>query len=153
MGNDDTDFTVSGARSAADEGRLDRWVADFLASPGSDNADLADTLLREMTQWRGPVRLPFSELHRLGGPPDEPTLARLDDDDLDTVEDMGDSIDDGWDPPPLIVTHRGGQLVVEDGNHRVEGLRRAGESDYWAVVCSADTDADGLDDVLEQMAR
>ena len=27
----------------------------------------------------------------------------------------------------MIVTYRDGQLVLEDGNHRVEALRRAGE--------------------------
>jgi len=26
------------------------------------------------------------------------------------------------------------ELTVEDGNHRIEGLRRAGHSEYWSVV-------------------
>ena len=53
---------------------------------------------------------------------------------------MGDSIHDGWEPPPLIVSYRDGQLAVEDGNHRIEGLRRAGLSKYWAVVGFDDDD-------------
>lgn len=132
--------TLASARSSAERDELGEWVHAFLASDGSDNEELADQLYREMTYWTGPVRLPFDQLHRLAGPPDQPTLARLSDDDLDTVEGMEDSIDDGWTPPPLVVAFRNGQLVVEDGNHRIEGLRRAGEIDYWAVVCFA-TDA------------
>jgi hypothetical protein len=86
------------------------------------------------------VRLRFDDLYRLAGPPDQPTLAPLSDEDLETVEEMGDSIDDGWEAPPLIVSYRNARLVVEDGNHRIEGLRRCGHSEYWAVVGFDDDD-------------
>ena len=132
--SDDGRFSPASARAAADEHRLGHWVADFLSSPGSDNAALAETLSECKRWWLGPVRLPFSRLNRVGGPPDQPTLDRLDDDDIETVEGMTDSIEDGWDPPPAIVSMRGDQLVVEDGNHRIEGLRRAGERSGWCVV-------------------
>lgn len=134
MPNDD-EFSLQSARDAAERDELGAWVRAFLASDGSDNADLADQLADERPYWLGPVRLRFSELHRLAGPPDQPVLDRLDDDDLETVEGMEDSIDDGWDPPPLVVSSRNDQLVVEDGNHRIEGLRRAGRKNHWAVVC------------------
>lgn len=137
--NDD-DFTIEGARAAAASGDLGAWATAFLRSPGSDNAELADTLSDEMKYWIGPVELPFDELNRLAGPPDQPTLGRLDDDDLETVEGMQDSIEDGWTPAPLVVSTRKGQLVVEDGNHRIEGLRRAGATAYWAVVGFTDTE-------------
>jgi hypothetical protein len=63
-------------------------------------------------------------------------LCPVDDDEWrDDVDDMADKIEEeGWEPAPLIVSVRGGQLVLEDGNHRVEGLRRAGEAEAWAVV-------------------
>ena len=96
--------------------------------------------------WLGPIRLPFSELHRLAGPPDQPTIDRFDDDDIERVDDMADSIDDGWSPPPLIVSLRGEQLVVEDGNHRAEGLRRSGHADAWSLVCfDTEAERDGFD--------
>jgi hypothetical protein len=38
----------------------------------------------------------------------------------------------------VIVSHRDGQLVLEDGNHRVEGLRRAGKDHAWAVIAFED---------------
>lgn len=132
--SDDSDLTVAGAHAAAERGALADWVARFLASPGSDNAALGERLRREIGEWHGPVELAFDRLHRLAGPPDQPTLVRLTDDDLDTVDDMEDSIEDGWTPPPLVVTVHDGQLVVEDGNHRIEGLRRAGFDRYPAVV-------------------
>jgi hypothetical protein len=128
------DFSIDGARKAEQCGKLGDWVAAFLSSPGSDNAVLAASLRADKASWCGPLRLSFDELHRLAGPPDQPTVARLNDDDLETVEEMDESIDDGWQPPPLIVSYRDSQLVVEDGNHRIEGLRRRGSSDYWAVI-------------------
>lgn len=136
------DFSIESARDAEQRGELADWVAQFLASPGSDNAALAAALRKDMVSWCGPVRLSFDELNRLAGPPDQPTVARLNEDDLDTVEEMDESMDDGWEPPPLIVSYRDSQLVVEDGNHRIEGLRRRGVSDYWAVV--------GFDDDLQR---
>ena len=52
----------------------------------------------------------------------------------DDVDDMAECIDDDWEPPPVIVTYQDGEYVLEDGNHRVEGLRRAGRSRAWAIV-------------------
>jgi ParB-like nuclease domain len=128
------EFSIDSAREANERGELAGWVAAFLSSPGSDNAALAAALEAEKVSWCGPLRLPFDQLNRLAGPPDQPTAARLNDDDLETVEEMNESISDGWEPPPLIVSYRDSELVVEDGNHRIEGLRRRGFSDYWAVI-------------------
>ncbi len=132
--SNELDLSVEGARAAAERDELGDWVRSFLSSDGSDNAALAEKLVSERPYWLGPVRLRFNELHRLAGPPDQPTLERLDDDDMETVEGMADSIEDGWEPAPLVVSARDEQLVVEDGNHRIEGLRRSGRHNYWAVV-------------------
>jgi len=128
------EFSIDSAREAAQRGELAGWVAAFLSSPGSDNAVLAAALSAQKGSWCGPLRLSFDQLHRLVGPPDQPTVTRPNDDDLETVEEMDESIDEGWEPPPLIVSYRDSELVVEDGNHRIEGLRRRGCTDYWAVV-------------------
>ena len=77
-------------------------------------------------------------MNRLAGPPGEPALSPLDEDDLETVDEMQDSFEDGWEPPPLIATYRDGQLVLEDGNHRAEGLRRIGERDVWVLISFED---------------
>ncbi len=131
----DDEFTVDGLRAAAERGDLARWVEAFLASDGSDNAPLAAGLVRANAAWEGPVRLPLDSLNRLAGPEGAPVLVEVDDDEWDArVDDMADKVRSGWDPPPLVVTYRDGQLVLEDGNHRVEALRRAGASAGWAVV-------------------
>jgi hypothetical protein len=81
------------------------------------------------------VRLPLDQLQRLAGPPDHPVLVPVDEDEWrDDVEDLGNKVEDGWEPPPMIVTFRDDGLHLEDGNHRVEGMRRAGEDAVWAVV-------------------
>ncbi len=132
---DREDFSVEAARQAAERDDLGPWVARFLASPGSDNAELGHALTHPPRTWIGPVRLPLDQLHRLAGPADQPVLVPVDEDEWrDDVDDMEDKVEDGWEPPPMIVTYRDDQLHLEDGNHRAEGLRRAGEREAWAVV-------------------
>jgi hypothetical protein len=128
-------FTVRSARGAAERGELGAWVARFLASPGSDNAPLAHKLTHPPRSWIGPVRLRIDQLNRLAGPSDHPVLVPVEDDDWrEDVEDLEEKVEQGWEPPPVVVTFRDGQLHLEDGNHRAEGLRRAGEKGAWAVV-------------------
>ena len=132
---DGQQYSVNSAREARERGELGDWVSRFLSSPGSDNAALADLLSDPPRSWLGPVQLPLDRLHRLAGPPGEPVLVPMDDDDWgDNVDDMERKVDEGWEPPPVIVSYRAGQLVLEDGNHRVESLRRAGERQAWAVI-------------------
>ena len=128
-------FTVEDARRAAERDELGPWVARFLASPGSDNAALGHALTHPPRFWIGPVRLPLRHLHRLAGPPGHPALVTVDEDEWrDDVDHLEEKVEEGWEPPPMIVTYRDEQLVLEDGNHRTEGLRRAGEEGAWAVV-------------------
>lgn len=140
--------TADAARAASERGDLAAWIREFLSSPGSDNAALADELAERDLHWVGPVQLAFDRLHRLAGPPDQPTVDRLDDDDEETVEGMVASItDDGWEPAPAVVTYDAelDQFVVEDGNHRIEALRRAGNESWWSVVgFASETDAERL---------
>ena len=135
--SDDDRYSVTAAREAADRDELDSWVRDFLASPGSDNAVLGEVLSERMTWWIGPLLLPMSRLHRLAGPPDEPVLCPVDEEYWDDrVDDMAERItDEGWEPSPVVVSFQpDGQLLVEDGNHRIESLRRAGRESVWSVV-------------------
>jgi hypothetical protein len=131
----DDDYSLGAVRSAAEAGTLEDWVTRFLGSPGSDNAELGEQLSDRNGWWTGPVELPIDQLHRLAGPPGSPVLCPVDEDDWDDrVDDLEQRVADGWLPPPVIVTFRDDQLVLEDGNHRVEGLRRTGATTAWAVV-------------------
>ncbi len=132
---DGDEYTVETARQAAERDELDDWVARFLASPGSDNAALAEQLTESRRWWLGPLQLPIDQLHRLAGPADHPVVEAVDEDDWrDDVDDLGEKVEEGWEPPPMVVTFREEQLILEDGNHRTEALRRAGEEGAWAVV-------------------
>jgi hypothetical protein len=133
--SDSSEWSEEGARAAAARGELGDWVARFLRSPGSDNPVLAEQLTEGPRWWTGPLRLPLDQLHRLSGPPGHPVLCPAGEEDWgDDVDALHERIEQGWVPPPVIVTHRDDQLVLEDGNHRVEGLRRSGARESWAVV-------------------
>ena len=150
--SNDQKYTVESARAASERDALGDWVAEFLASPGSDNEVLAETLTTPDRCWLGPVEVPINRLNRLAGPSDAPVLCPVDDDYWDDrVDDMEDKVEDGWEPPPVIVTAQGDQLVLEDGNHRVESLRRAGEQTAWAVISFDDSTArDGFAALLAE---
>jgi hypothetical protein len=132
----ESEFTLDSARRAAELDALASWVRRFLSSPDSDNAVLGNQLTSEERWWIGPLPLPIDSLHRLAGPAEDPVLVAVDDDYWrDDVGDMADKVsDDGWQPPPVVVTYRNDQLELEDGNHRVEALRRAGVDVAWAVI-------------------
>src|SRR4051812_44158239 len=109
--SDDEKFSVKAARRAAEQDDLGTWVADFLASPGSDNAALGEQLSNPPRSWLGPVQLPIDRLHRLAGPPGAPVLEVLDEDDWrDDVDDLAERVDDDWEPPPVVASYRTGQL-------------------------------------------
>ena len=115
-------LSLAGASAAADRGddAIAIWVGDFLASRGSDNAVLAAALATAPHWWFGPVELPVADLEPLAGPGDD-TLCEVDPDDWhDDVGAMVDSLDDGWEPPPLLAEWQDGRLLLQDGNHRAK---------------------------------
>ena len=136
---DEEQFTIETARQAAAEERLGEWVTRFLASPGSDNAELAEMLSEPPRSWMGPVEIPLDQLHRLAGPRGHPVLEPVDDEEWrGDVDDLAGKVDQGHQAAPVIATHKGDHLMLEDGNHRVEALRRAGEPRAWVVIAFPD---------------
>jgi hypothetical protein len=131
---------LESARAAAAADQTALWVGDFLASRGSDNAILAAALAQREHWWLGPLRVPLDELVRLAGPEDDalvPIERAVWEGD---VEEMEESLDEGWEPPPLLAEHQDGRLLLQDGNHRYEALVRTGETDAWVLVYFADDD-------------
>lgn len=129
-------YSVASAQEAAARDDLAAWVNDFLASSGSDNELLGAQLAEDFPFWVGPVELPFEQLKRLAGPADDPGVLVPVDDDYwrDDVQELSDAIDDGAEPPPVVATDQGDHLRLEDGNHRLEALRRTGAEEAWTVV-------------------
>lgn len=132
------DYSLDNALQAAARDEIAVWIGDFLASRGSDNEVLAAALAQQRHWWLGPVELPLERLERLAGPEDD-MVCPIDDEEWD--EDLGEmeaSLEQGWEPPPLLVQYEGGRLLLQDGNHRFEAMARAGEETVWALIYFAD---------------
>ncbi len=131
-------FSLASARRAAADDRIAEWVGALLASPGSDNAVLAAALATREHWWWGPVLVPADDLVRLAGPEDD-VLVPVDTDEWeDDVSSMTESLEDGWEPPPLLVEYQRGRLLLQDGNHRYEALVRDGAREVWVLVYTDD---------------
>jgi hypothetical protein len=125
---------LASARQAAARDEIALWVGELLASPGSDNATLAVALAQEEHWWAGPVTVAIDELTRLAGP-EADALCPIDD--AEWEEDVGameESVEEGWEPPPLLAEFQHGRLVLQDGNHRYEALVREGVPEAWIVA-------------------
>jgi hypothetical protein len=130
----DPAFSLRAAKEAADRDETARWVGAFLASRGSDNGVLAAALAQREHWWLGPVEVALDRLERLAGPEPD-VVCPIDEDEWEEdVESMEESLDQGWEPPPLLVQYQGGRLLLQDGNHRYEALRRAGQTEGWVLV-------------------
>ena len=131
----DDAYTLSSARRALDEGRLADWVSDFLSSSGSDNEPLAAALAFDGTTFRGPVELALDDLTPMAGPDEDAVVVPIDPEEWESdVEAMAEELEEGWEPPPLLVSHRDGAYFLEDGNHRHETLVRSGATHAWVIL-------------------
>jgi hypothetical protein len=133
-------FDLASARRAAERDETALWVGDFLASRGSDNAILAAALAQREHWWVGPISLPLDALTRLAGPEDDALVSVSDDEWEDDVSEMEESVEQGWEPPPLLAEFQKGKLLLQDGNHRFEALVRAGASSAWVLIYFDDPD-------------
>ena len=101
------EFNLATARAAAAQDRTAIWVGDFLASRGSDNAVLAAALAQKRHWWVGPIELPLGDLERLAGPEEGEVLVPIDEREWEgDVEHMKASIEEGWEPPPLLAEYQ-----------------------------------------------
>ncbi len=127
-------FSLAGAFEAAEHDEVPKWVGDFLSSRGSDNEVLAAGLAQRRHWWLGPVRIRVDQLVRLAGP-EEDAFCRVEPEAWEhDVHAMEESVEEGWEPPPLLVEHRDGELLLQDGNHRYEALVRSGETHAWVLL-------------------
>jgi hypothetical protein len=131
----DEEFSLASAQQADAEGRLADWVTAFLASPGSDNEELAGALVFEGASYLGPVQLEIDRLTPMAGPDEDEVVVPIAEPEWeDDIDAMAESLEQGWEPPPLLVSCRADGLYLEDGNHRHESLRRQGATHAWAII-------------------
>ena len=127
-------FSLASAFAASTDDQLAIWVGEFLSSRGSDNAALAAGLAQREHWWLGPLRVPVDDLVRLAGPEAEALVPIEPEEWEGDVESMEESIESGWEPPPLLAQFQDGRLLLQDGNHRYEALVRAGAPEAWVLV-------------------
>ncbi|HEX5587778.1 MAG TPA: hypothetical protein VFZ17_10745 [Acidimicrobiia bacterium] len=149
----DRRFSLASAQRAASEGRTALWVGDLLASPGSDNAVLAGVLAQRKHTWWGPVQVPVDALVRLAGPEDDALVSIEPDEWEDDIGAMTDSLEEGWEPPPVLAEWKDGELYLQDGNHRYEAQVREGAEQVWVLVYSDDPELTDAAQISSAVAR
>jgi hypothetical protein len=68
---------------------------------------LAAALAQKRHWWLGPIRVRLDDLVRLAGPGPDSVVRVAPEEWEDDVEEMRESLDQGWEPPPLLAEYRG----------------------------------------------
>lgn len=129
----DMTFTVNEALEFASRGDIEEWVHLFLNSVG-DNKPFSDGLKLQKRYWLGPFHIELEKLRRCCGPEPEMQFIVTADGWESHISYFQKLIKDGWNIPPLIAYNQGDYLVVNDGNHRLEAMRREGIEKWWVII-------------------
>ncbi|WP_238322709.1 ParB N-terminal domain-containing protein [Gorillibacterium massiliense] len=130
-------FTAEEAIQFSKYGCIEEWVHIFLKTIGN-NSSFSDGLKLQKRYWLGPIQLSVSELQRCCGPEEHMEYHNPLDDWEKHIETFCDLIQKGWEYPPLIVQHLEGKLIIRDGNHRHEALRRLHYQNCWVILWDSD---------------
>lgn len=126
-------FTVEEALEFASKGEIEEWVHLFLNSIG-DNTPFSEGLKLQKRYWLGPLFIELDKLRRCCGPEPEMQFVVPEDSWEIHITCFQNLIRNGWRMPPLIAYNEGEYLLVNDGNHRLEAMRREGIKGYWAII-------------------
>jgi hypothetical protein len=134
--NSGMDFSLRGARKMDAEGKLENWLHAYLTcEPRWANPGLS-TGLRKAPRIYSLYEIPLADLNRKCGP--EPEMEYQQDVDMfeKHIRGIEKSLEELEDLPPLIVEDVGGRLMVCDGTHRLEAIRRKGWATCWVIQFS-----------------
>ncbi|MBK1812736.1 ParB N-terminal domain-containing protein [Clostridium sp. YIM B02505] len=126
-------FTVEEAIEFSKEGRIEDWVHLFLNSVG-DNVPFSVGLKLEKRYWTGPLLISLDKLRRCCGPEANMEYFNPSEEWEVEINKFRRLIKDGWNMPPLIAQHEGKDLKVNDGNHRMEAMKREGIEKCWVII-------------------
>jgi len=126
-------FTVKTSLDAKEKGMLQEWINDFLNSEGG-NRGLLEGLKIKKRYWRGPYEIDIDKLIRCCGPEKNMEYIVSKEAFEKNVNHLKEIFDQKGELPPLIAEYVNGCLIVRDGNHRLEALRRCGIKKYWVLV-------------------
>lgn len=127
-------WTVESAQKADEQGKLREWLIEYLKNEG-DNLKLAEAI-EELTKTMTLEPLKMMSLDKMKimvGPPE--SKRKWTDKNWETnTQKFIKLIQDGWSPPPIILTDYWGEKhAITDGNHRYEAMRQLGYKEYWAI--------------------
>lgn len=82
----------------------------------------------------GPLFIELDKLKRCCGPEPEIQFVVPADGWENHISYFQSLIRNGWNMPPLIAYNEGNYLLVNDGNHRLEAMRREGIEKCWVII-------------------
>ncbi|WBW95567.1 ParB N-terminal domain-containing protein [Oceanirhabdus sp. W0125-5] len=132
-------FNVNEAIEFYKKGDIEEWVHLFLNSVGN-NKPFSEGLKLQKRYWIGPILIDIDKLTRCCGPEPEMQYYNSPESWDKHIEKFQDLIRDGWDMPPLIAENKEGKLIVNDGNHRIEALKRENIKKCWAIIWDSDSE-------------
>lgn len=123
----ETKFTIDGARTFAEEGKIEEWVHLFLYGIRNNKA-LSAVLKLEKRHWTGPNLM---ELKNWAA-----TAAQRKIWNISSPRKPGKTLwmNAGWSPPPLIAERVKDKLILRDGNHHHEAMSKLGWGKYWVII-------------------
>ncbi|MCL6603732.1 MAG: hypothetical protein K6T94_12715 [Paenibacillus sp.] len=130
-------FNVDEAIQFAKQGCLEEWVHLFLKTIG-DNAGLSEGLKIQKRYWAGPLLMPLDRLRRCCGPEENMEYYNPSESWEPHIISFCQLLQEGWDYAPLIVQHHEAELIITDGNHRHEAMRRLNYKEYWVILWDSD---------------
>jgi len=126
-------FSVREAKEYAKKGLLEEWIHDFLITMGK-NENLSLGLKKEKRYWVGPITVSLDKLYRVCGTEKNIKFREGEERWEKRINRIINGIKSGWEMPPFIVTYKRRKLIIADGSHRHEALKRRGFKKYWAVI-------------------
>jgi hypothetical protein len=128
--------TVKSAIDFSNSGVLEEWIHLFLRSEG-DNVGFSDGLKLFPRKFAPPTLMDLNQFVRCCGPESDMKW-QIDEKGFNTkVHGIMDKYRTGtWDMPPLIIGLSDGMYEVNDGNHRIEALKRLKIDKYWVIIWS-----------------
>ncbi len=132
-------FNVNEAIEFYKRGEIEKWVHLFLNSVGN-NKPFSEGLKLQKRYWIGPILIDLDKLTRCCGPESEMEFYNSRESWEMEISKFQKLIRDGWDMPPLIVQNTQGKLIVNDGNHRIEAMKRENIQKCWVIIWESDSE-------------
>lgn len=118
---------------------IEQWVHDFLLGRGN-NVAFSKGLKLESRVFERPKMMALSQFTRCCGPEDSMKYFEPREAFESRVHAMVEAVQDGWEMPPLIIKYSGDTYELNDGNHRLEALKRLGFERYWIILWDTEYD-------------